>query len=146
MCLCAFRSRVISALPRLKTMDFSAVTRQERVMAKIWSQSHRRSRETLQWPLTRLRRGLLKPASPKCTAVFNQLLENLMYCVCISEVKPATYLFCCYLLWLTVYYWMVQRNPLQMIKDYIKTLYCWSFKWQGGSFPEPSRHSGRDIL
>ncbi|KAL6116263.1 lrrc51 [Pungitius sinensis] len=44
----AYRNRVISALPRLKTMDFSAVTRQERVMAKIWSQNFRRSRETLQ--------------------------------------------------------------------------------------------------
>ncbi|KAM8904311.1 leucine-rich repeat-containing protein 51 [Spinachia spinachia] len=44
----AYRNRVISALPQLKTMDFSAVTRQDRVMAKIWSQSYRRSRETLQ--------------------------------------------------------------------------------------------------
>ncbi|KAM6932626.1 leucine-rich repeat-containing protein 51 [Lycodopsis pacificus] len=47
----AYRNRVISALPQLKTMDFSAVTRQERVMAKIWHQSSRRSRgrkETLQ--------------------------------------------------------------------------------------------------
>ncbi|KAM4627181.1 leucine-rich repeat-containing protein 51 [Polymixia lowei] len=31
-----YRSRVISALPQLKTMDFSAVTHQERGMAKIW--------------------------------------------------------------------------------------------------------------
>uniref|UniRef100_UPI0037E8683E leucine-rich repeat-containing protein 51 n=1 Tax=Semicossyphus pulcher TaxID=241346 RepID=UPI0037E8683E len=45
-----YRNRVISALPGLKTMDFSAVTRQERVLAKIWyhSNSRRRaSRETL---------------------------------------------------------------------------------------------------
>ncbi|XP_029301665.1 leucine-rich repeat-containing protein 51 isoform X3 [Cottoperca gobio] len=40
----AYRNRVISALPQLKTMDFSAVTRQERVMAKIWHQSNNRSR------------------------------------------------------------------------------------------------------
>ncbi|XP_059187344.1 leucine rich repeat containing 51 isoform X2 [Centropristis striata] len=39
----AYRNRVISALPRLKTMDFSAVTRQERVMAKIWHHSNNRS-------------------------------------------------------------------------------------------------------
>ncbi|KAL7400785.1 hypothetical protein ABVT39_017806 [Epinephelus coioides] len=46
----AYRNRVISALPRLKTLDFSAVTRQERVMAKIWqSSNNRRScKETLQ--------------------------------------------------------------------------------------------------
>ncbi|XP_042341935.1 leucine rich repeat containing 51 [Plectropomus leopardus] len=47
----AYRNRVISALPRLKTMDFSAVTNQERVMAKIWHHSNNRSRsgkETLQ--------------------------------------------------------------------------------------------------
>lgn len=50
----AYRSRVISALRQLKTMDFSAVTRQERVMAKIWHQSNncsRRMKETLQWLL-----------------------------------------------------------------------------------------------
>ncbi|XP_070685949.1 leucine-rich repeat-containing protein 51 [Pempheris klunzingeri] len=40
----AYRNRVISALPRLKTMDFSAVTRQERVMAKIWHHSNSCSR------------------------------------------------------------------------------------------------------
>ncbi|XP_044059450.1 leucine rich repeat containing 51 isoform X1 [Siniperca chuatsi] len=44
----AYRNRVISALPRLKTMDFSAVTRQERVMAKIWHNRSRSSKETLQ--------------------------------------------------------------------------------------------------
>ncbi|XP_074497927.1 leucine-rich repeat-containing protein 51 [Sebastes fasciatus] len=47
----AYRNRVISALPRLKAMDFSAVTRQERVMAKIWHQSNnhsKSSKETLQ--------------------------------------------------------------------------------------------------
>ncbi|XP_035010269.1 leucine rich repeat containing 51 [Hippoglossus stenolepis] len=31
-----YRSRVIAALPQLKTMDFSAVTRHDRVMANIW--------------------------------------------------------------------------------------------------------------
>ncbi|KAM7413183.1 hypothetical protein PAMA_020522 [Pampus argenteus] len=47
----AYRNRVISALPGLKMMDFSAVTRQERVMAKIWHHSNNRrrsSKETLQ--------------------------------------------------------------------------------------------------
>ncbi|KAM7399358.1 hypothetical protein PAMP_018635 [Pampus punctatissimus] len=47
----AYRNRVISALPGLKMMDFSAVTRQERVMAKIWHNSNNRrrsSKETLQ--------------------------------------------------------------------------------------------------
>ncbi|XP_035536395.1 leucine rich repeat containing 51 [Morone saxatilis] len=47
----AYRNHVISALPRLKTMDFSAVTRQERVMAKIWHHSNNRNRsskETIQ--------------------------------------------------------------------------------------------------
>uniref|UniRef100_A0A8P4GA70 Leucine-rich repeat-containing protein 51 n=1 Tax=Dicentrarchus labrax TaxID=13489 RepID=A0A8P4GA70_DICLA len=46
----AYRNHVISALPRLKTMDFSAVTRQERVMAKIWHHSNncnRSSKETI---------------------------------------------------------------------------------------------------
>lgn len=32
----ARRSHVIYALPRLKSMDFSAVTPQERVMARYW--------------------------------------------------------------------------------------------------------------
>ncbi|XP_020497384.2 leucine rich repeat containing 51 [Labrus bergylta] len=48
----AYRTRIISALPGLKRMDFSAVTQQERVLAKIWCHSNnRRSRgrkETLQ--------------------------------------------------------------------------------------------------
>ncbi|XP_058490570.1 leucine rich repeat containing 51 [Solea solea] len=47
----SYRKRVISALPRLKTMDFSAVTQQERVMANIWyhNNNHRRnSFDTLQ--------------------------------------------------------------------------------------------------
>ncbi|XP_070827264.1 leucine-rich repeat-containing protein 51 [Chaetodon trifascialis] len=44
----AYRNRVISVLPRLKTMDFSAVTRQERVMAKIWHQGNKRSRNSKQ--------------------------------------------------------------------------------------------------
>ncbi|XP_054480316.1 leucine rich repeat containing 51 [Anoplopoma fimbria] len=46
-----YRNRVISVLPRLKKMDFSAVTPQDRVMAEIWHQSHKRStgsKETLQ--------------------------------------------------------------------------------------------------
>lgn len=33
---CVFRNYVISVLPQLKTMDFSGVTRDERVMADIW--------------------------------------------------------------------------------------------------------------
>ncbi|XP_037534412.1 leucine rich repeat containing 51 [Nematolebias whitei] len=41
----AYRSRVISALPQLKTVDFSAVTRQERVLAKFWHQGNSRSRK-----------------------------------------------------------------------------------------------------
>ncbi|XP_039987452.1 leucine rich repeat containing 51 [Xiphias gladius] len=47
----AYRNRVISALPRLKKMDFSAVTKQERVMANIWHHSNnpsRSSRDTIQ--------------------------------------------------------------------------------------------------
>ncbi|XP_068440928.1 leucine-rich repeat-containing protein 51 isoform X2 [Clinocottus analis] len=40
----AYRNRVISALPQLKTMDFSAVTLQERVMAKIWHLGNKRCR------------------------------------------------------------------------------------------------------
>uniref|UniRef100_A0A3Q3WWC4 Leucine-rich repeat-containing protein 51 n=1 Tax=Mola mola TaxID=94237 RepID=A0A3Q3WWC4_MOLML len=36
----AYRNHVISALPRLKSMDFGAVTPQERVMAKIWQHSN----------------------------------------------------------------------------------------------------------
>nr|XP_020475623.1 leucine-rich repeat-containing protein 51-like [Monopterus albus]XP_020475624.1 leucine-rich repeat-containing protein 51-like [Monopterus albus]XP_020475625.1 leucine-rich repeat-containing protein 51-like [Monopterus albus]XP_020475626.1 leucine-rich repeat-containing protein 51-like [Monopterus albus]XP_020475627.1 leucine-rich repeat-containing protein 51-like [Monopterus albus] len=43
----AYRNHVISALPHIKTMDFSAVTQQERVMANIWHRS-RNSRRTLQ--------------------------------------------------------------------------------------------------
>ncbi|KAM9318658.1 leucine-rich repeat-containing protein 51 [Pholidichthys leucotaenia] len=41
-----YRNRVISALPQLKTMDFSGVTRQERVMAKIWHQNNSRCRSS----------------------------------------------------------------------------------------------------
>ncbi|XP_068173690.1 leucine-rich repeat-containing protein 51 [Antennarius striatus] len=46
----AYRDRVISALPRLKSMDFSAVTRQERVLANIWHHCNNRSsnKEALQ--------------------------------------------------------------------------------------------------
>ncbi|XP_034556572.1 leucine rich repeat containing 51 isoform X2 [Notolabrus celidotus] len=46
-----YRNHVIAALPGLKTMDFSAVTRQERELAKIWRHSNDQSRgrkETLQ--------------------------------------------------------------------------------------------------
>ncbi|XP_061575208.1 leucine rich repeat containing 51 [Cololabis saira] len=41
-----YRNRVISALPSLKSMDFSAVTQQERVMAKIWHQGNTCSRNS----------------------------------------------------------------------------------------------------
>ncbi|XP_067364278.1 leucine rich repeat containing 51, partial [Channa argus] len=37
----AYRHRVIFALPRLKTMDFSAVTQQERIMAQIRHHNNR---------------------------------------------------------------------------------------------------------
>ncbi|KAM9826907.1 leucine-rich repeat-containing protein 51 [Neosynchiropus ocellatus] len=37
-----YRSHVISALPHLKKMDFSAVTPDERMMANIWRQRRRR--------------------------------------------------------------------------------------------------------
>ncbi|CAJ1065646.1 leucine rich repeat containing 51 isoform X1 [Xyrichtys novacula] len=46
-----YRNHVISALPGLKTMDFSAVTHQERELAKIWHKSKSSSsgkKETLQ--------------------------------------------------------------------------------------------------
>ncbi|XP_074536401.1 leucine-rich repeat-containing protein 51 isoform X2 [Halichoeres trimaculatus] len=46
-----YRNHVISALPGLKTMDFSAVTRQERELAKIWHDNKSRTRgrkETVQ--------------------------------------------------------------------------------------------------
>ncbi|XP_041850732.1 leucine rich repeat containing 51 isoform X2 [Melanotaenia boesemani] len=39
-----YRYHVISVLPRLKTMDFSAVTRQEHVMANIWHRGNTCSR------------------------------------------------------------------------------------------------------
>ncbi|CAG6004788.1 unnamed protein product [Menidia menidia] len=38
-----YRNRVIAALPRLKTMDFSGVTQQDRIMAKIWHGGNIRS-------------------------------------------------------------------------------------------------------
>ncbi|XP_072247847.1 leucine-rich repeat-containing protein 51 [Leuresthes tenuis] len=47
-----YRNRVISVLPRLKTMDFSAVTQQERVMANIWHGGHTRSGGTKGSPVT----------------------------------------------------------------------------------------------
>ncbi|XP_026154634.1 leucine-rich repeat-containing protein 51 [Mastacembelus armatus] len=40
----AYRNRVISVLPQIKTMDFNVVTQQERVMAKIWHHSYNHSR------------------------------------------------------------------------------------------------------
>uniref|UniRef100_A0A8C5EZ84 Leucine-rich repeat-containing protein 51 n=1 Tax=Gouania willdenowi TaxID=441366 RepID=A0A8C5EZ84_GOUWI len=43
MSLCLYRNRVISVLPQLKSMDFSAVTKQERCLAKIWHRSNKRS-------------------------------------------------------------------------------------------------------
>ncbi|XP_008299932.1 leucine-rich repeat-containing protein 51 [Stegastes partitus] len=43
----AYRNRVISVLPQLKMMDFSAVTRQERVLAQIWHHCGRSNKETL---------------------------------------------------------------------------------------------------
>ncbi|XP_056298060.1 leucine rich repeat containing 51 [Pseudoliparis swirei] len=39
-----YRNRVVSALPQLKTMDFSAVTPQDRVTATIWRRSSDRRR------------------------------------------------------------------------------------------------------
>ncbi|KAF7219098.1 leucine-rich repeat-containing protein 51 isoform X2 [Nothobranchius furzeri] len=41
-----YRNRVISALPQLKTVDFSAVTQQERVLAKLWHQGNSRSKRS----------------------------------------------------------------------------------------------------
>uniref|UniRef100_A0A8C7DJP3 Leucine-rich repeat-containing protein 51 n=1 Tax=Oncorhynchus kisutch TaxID=8019 RepID=A0A8C7DJP3_ONCKI len=36
LCVCVCRGYVIAALPHLKKLDFSAVTRQERIMAQVW--------------------------------------------------------------------------------------------------------------
>ncbi|KAI3365270.1 hypothetical protein L3Q82_010356 [Scortum barcoo] len=41
-----YRNHVISALPQLKTMDFSCVTREERVLTEVWFQSSSRGRNT----------------------------------------------------------------------------------------------------
>ncbi|KAF7666053.1 hypothetical protein LDENG_00118260 [Lucifuga dentata] len=41
-----YRNSVIFALPRLKRMDFSVVTSQERVMANIWHQSNNHGKST----------------------------------------------------------------------------------------------------
>ncbi|XP_068122648.1 leucine-rich repeat-containing protein 51 [Hyperolius riggenbachi] len=38
----AYRSYVLSVLPQLKTFDFSAVTKQDRVNAEVWSQMNRK--------------------------------------------------------------------------------------------------------
>ncbi|KAF6720816.1 Leucine-rich repeat-containing protein 51 [Oryzias melastigma] len=43
-----YRNRVICALPRLKSMDFSAVTSQERVLAKMRHRSRTRSEDNHQ--------------------------------------------------------------------------------------------------
>ncbi|XP_030632517.1 leucine-rich repeat-containing protein 51 [Chanos chanos] len=45
-----YRGYVIAVLPHLKTMDFSAVTRQERVMADIWHKANRRGNAARQGP------------------------------------------------------------------------------------------------
>uniref|UniRef100_A0A667ZWZ6 Leucine-rich repeat-containing protein 51 n=1 Tax=Myripristis murdjan TaxID=586833 RepID=A0A667ZWZ6_9TELE len=39
-----YRSHVVSALPQLKAVDFSAVTQQEQVMANVWCHSNNRGR------------------------------------------------------------------------------------------------------
>ncbi|XP_040885167.1 leucine-rich repeat-containing protein 51-like [Toxotes jaculatrix] len=41
-----YRNHVISALPQLKTMDFSAVTPEERVLANVWRHRKNRGRNT----------------------------------------------------------------------------------------------------
>ncbi|KAM6932909.1 leucine-rich repeat-containing protein 51 [Xenentodon cancila] len=41
-----YRNRVISALPKLKSMDFSAVTQQERIMAQFWHKGNTCSRSS----------------------------------------------------------------------------------------------------
>ncbi|XP_066522789.1 leucine rich repeat containing 51 [Hoplias malabaricus] len=43
-----YRSYVISVLPHLKMMDFSAITKQERVMASIWHRGGRGHKSTNQ--------------------------------------------------------------------------------------------------
>ncbi|XP_073346320.1 leucine-rich repeat-containing protein 51-like [Pagrus major] len=41
-----YRNRVICALPQLKTMDFSAVTREQRVLANVWRHCNNRGKDT----------------------------------------------------------------------------------------------------
>ncbi|XP_010892011.2 leucine rich repeat containing 51 [Esox lucius] len=41
-----YRGYVIAALPHLKTLDFSGVTREERIMAQIWHQPGKRGKNT----------------------------------------------------------------------------------------------------
>ncbi|XP_042253876.1 leucine-rich repeat-containing protein 51-like isoform X2 [Thunnus maccoyii] len=41
-----YRKHVISALPQLRTMDFSAVTRDDRVLANVWRHHTNRGRNT----------------------------------------------------------------------------------------------------
>ncbi|XP_051273996.1 leucine-rich repeat-containing protein 51-like [Dicentrarchus labrax] len=41
-----YRNHVIAALPQLKTMDFSAVTRAEQVLANVWYTDVKRGRNT----------------------------------------------------------------------------------------------------
>ncbi|XP_070783697.1 leucine-rich repeat-containing protein 51-like [Enoplosus armatus] len=43
-----YRSHVISALPQLKRMDFSAVTREERVLANVWRHCGKTTNQSLQ--------------------------------------------------------------------------------------------------
>nr|XP_020498401.1 leucine-rich repeat-containing protein 51-like isoform X1 [Labrus bergylta]XP_029134940.1 leucine-rich repeat-containing protein 51-like isoform X1 [Labrus bergylta] len=45
-----YRQHVVSALPMLKKMDFSAVTREERVLANIWSPCTNQGKIAV-WPL-----------------------------------------------------------------------------------------------
>lgn len=44
--LCVFRNHVICALPQLKKMDFSAVTREQRVLANVWRHCYNRGENT----------------------------------------------------------------------------------------------------
>ncbi|KAM9853507.1 leucine-rich repeat-containing protein 51 [Aulostomus maculatus] len=46
----AYRNHVISVLPHLKRMDFSAVTPQERVLAQIWHHGNNQSKRSQDTP------------------------------------------------------------------------------------------------
>lgn len=53
MCVFVFRMRVISALSHLKKMDFSAVTREERVLANVWNRTtEHRQKHRREFPVT----------------------------------------------------------------------------------------------